>query len=163
MLLYRITTIEFAQDLTGTGAYLHGGRWNSKGVRLLYTAESSALAMLEALAHVTMLHQVRQYVKLTIDAAPLIKAWEAAHKGPWFSSIESAVLPPGWQDEIHLDTTRRYGDAFVVQGTLPALKVPSALEPDSHNWLINTLHPLFGQLRVIKTTPVHFDQRLMRR
>ncbi|HMP94283.1 MAG TPA: RES family NAD+ phosphorylase, partial [Phnomibacter sp.] len=47
MVVYRIAACSYINDLSGEGAYLHGGRWNSPGTRLLYTAENPALAMLE--------------------------------------------------------------------------------------------------------------------
>ncbi|MGH9958766.1 MAG: RES family NAD+ phosphorylase, partial [Pyrinomonadaceae bacterium] len=34
---------------TGEGAWRYGGRWNRKGIRIIYTAESRALALLEML------------------------------------------------------------------------------------------------------------------
>lgn len=163
MVLYRITTTDYAKDLSGTGAFLHGGRWNSKNVRLLYTSESSALAMLESLAHITMLPQVRQYVKLTIDASLLVQQWNELHDTLWYQEVHNYDLPLRWQEDIHLAATRRRGDTFVAAGKYPALRVPSAPEPDSFNYLFNPGHPLFQHLKVLKTTPVHFDQRLVRR
>jgi RES domain-containing protein len=67
MKFYRITTCEYANDLSGEGAFLYGGRWNSKGVRLLYTAEHGALAMLEALAHITMSNAQRAYCRVVME------------------------------------------------------------------------------------------------
>ncbi|MCU0374583.1 MAG: RES family NAD+ phosphorylase [Chitinophagaceae bacterium] len=163
MLLYRITSAEYAADLSGTGAFLYGGRWNSKGVRLLYTAESSALAMLEALAHFTMLPQKRSYVKLTIDVSNLIEQWQKTADAAWYKTVAAAELGNNWQLSAQLSVTRQIGDSFVKEGFFPGLKVPSALEPDSHNFLLNPGHALFAAMRVIKTTPVSFDQRLVNR
>lgn len=51
MKLYRITSCAFINDLSGLGAALNGGRWNSKGVFLLYTSQNISLAQLETLKH----------------------------------------------------------------------------------------------------------------
>ena len=47
MIVYRLAKNKFASDLSGKGAEISGGRWNSKGVRMLYTCESRALCALE--------------------------------------------------------------------------------------------------------------------
>ena len=53
MRVYRISRPEYvATALLGNGAALAPGRWNSRGVRLAYTASSVSLAMLEILVHV---------------------------------------------------------------------------------------------------------------
>ena len=51
MLIYRISKTEFIDDLTGVGAKLFGGRWNSKGIFMLYASANRALAVLELLVH----------------------------------------------------------------------------------------------------------------
>ena len=40
-----------ADDMTGTGAKLSGGRWNDVGVAMVYTASTRALACLETVVH----------------------------------------------------------------------------------------------------------------
>ena len=40
-----------ADDLTGAGAKLTGGRWNGNGVALVYAAESRSPACLETIVH----------------------------------------------------------------------------------------------------------------
>jgi RES domain-containing protein len=55
MILYRIAKCNYAGDLSGTGARLYGGRWNSEGKPMLYTASSRALAVLEVLVHLSPL------------------------------------------------------------------------------------------------------------
>ena len=48
--VWRLTTARFARTaFSGDGARLYGGRWNRKGVRLVYTAATQCLAMLEML------------------------------------------------------------------------------------------------------------------
>ena len=50
--VYRLTLAKYAGDLSGEGARLYGGRWNTRGIPALYAASSVPLAMLENLVHV---------------------------------------------------------------------------------------------------------------
>jgi len=52
MTVYRIAKTKHIRNLSGTGARMHGGRWNRKGIGILYTSESRALATVEYLVHV---------------------------------------------------------------------------------------------------------------
>ena len=51
MEIYRIAQQLYAEDISGNGAKLYGGRWNSEGLTALYTSFSRSLALLETLAH----------------------------------------------------------------------------------------------------------------
>ena len=53
MRVYRIAKTKYIRDLSGTGARMYGGRWNKKGVGILYTSENRALATVEYLVHVS--------------------------------------------------------------------------------------------------------------
>ena len=54
MIVYRISKTKNIKDLSGTGARIFGGRWNNKGVSIIYASESRALATLEYLVHVPL-------------------------------------------------------------------------------------------------------------
>lgn len=47
MRVYRIAKTKYIRDLSGTGARIYGGRWNKKGLGILYTSENRALATVE--------------------------------------------------------------------------------------------------------------------
>ena len=48
--VWRLVTARFAKSaFSGEGARLYGGRWNRKGVLLVYAAGNQSLAMLEML------------------------------------------------------------------------------------------------------------------
>ena len=67
---WRITKRKHARSaFTGEGARLYGGRWNSPGTAIIYTAESQSLAVLEILVH--------------LDSPELLKKWLCA--GIWRS------------------------------------------------------------------------------
>src|ERR1700739_4951597 len=60
---WRITRArKSAEALSGEGARIYGGRWNSPGIRMVYTAGSRSLAILEILAHLTKSAPLDNYV-----------------------------------------------------------------------------------------------------
>jgi RES domain-containing protein len=155
MIFYRITSCDRANDLSGEGAYLYGGRWNSKGTRILYTAESMALSMLEALAHITMVNQKQSYCRLVIEMNTV------EPYSMWMEEISTDQLPSDWRNSPEPDALKKIGDAFIAEGKMLALKVPSVLAPDSYNYLLNPNHELFGMLKIIQSEEIKFDQRLI--
>ena len=57
--VWRLNARRFAKgSLSGMGAARYGGRWNLPGTRVVYCAESRALAALEALVHVEDMESV---------------------------------------------------------------------------------------------------------
>ena len=67
MLVYRICKEAYANDLSGQGSKLYGGRWNSKGTSVIYTASSISLAMLEILVHLPQHLFPKDMVLVTIE------------------------------------------------------------------------------------------------
>ncbi|MBM2839324.1 MAG: family phosphorylase, partial [Deltaproteobacteria bacterium] len=64
--LFRIAKTKYINDLSGNGARVYGGRWNEKGVAVIYTSESRALAALEFLVHTPMALAPKDLSMLTI-------------------------------------------------------------------------------------------------
>ena len=51
MIVYRLCKSIYKKDLSGKGAEIAGGRWNSKGYAILYTSESRSLCTAEIAVH----------------------------------------------------------------------------------------------------------------
>lgn len=152
MIVYRISSTQYANDLSGTGPGLYGGRWNPRGVNLLYTAGSISLACLEYLAHNYHLMQTNFLCLSKIELRGSISIQEVTQND----------LPNNWnENSFEPLITQQIGSAFSLQTQYYALKVPSALVPDEFNYLLNPMHPLHNKT-IIKEqiTPFHMDPRL---
>ena len=149
MIAYRLTKSKYKNDISGIGAEMYGGRWNSKGVRMLYTSQSRALCATEVAVHVPFGIVPEDYFLQTILF-------------PEGSMIEVAIdaLPDKWNRFPHISETKEVGDAFVNSGKLLVLKAPSAVIQDEFNYLLNPLHPLFREVIIQSIEPFRFDRRL---
>lgn len=143
-----------ADDLSGKGAEITGGRWNHKGTPLLYTSSNRALAGLETIMHLNAggLPFNRYLVEVLIPDA----AWAAAQV------ITAATAPVGWDAEPASRTAANYGSAWAKSSTTLLLIVPSVVVPDEPNILINPIHPDMGQLTASKVRKWLYDPRLTR-
>lgn len=150
MITYRFAWERYAADLSGLGASLYGGRWNSVGTSLLYTAETISLALLELLAGLktpTTLDEQRLVTIVFPDDLPV--------------AVPVAQLPVGWNASPPIAFTQTAGDVFVAEGAKPILKVPSVLIPEEFNYLLNPAHPAFSTVRITSIEPYKFDTRLL--
>lgn len=133
MQMYRIAMGRFAADLSGEGARLAGGRWNPKGIAVLYTSDHPAIAFLEVYSGMSAA-DIPPTVKLvTIELPDAI----AIH------TIQVAGLPYGWNARPPRSATVRLGEKWHREGVTPILKVPSALVPlgIGFNFILNPSHP----------------------
>lgn len=103
---------------TGEGARLYGGRWNSLGSSMVYTAESQALAALEMVIHLESSDLLDHYVlfKIGIDESLV-------------TIIAPSELPRNWRVDPPPMKVREIGDSWVTAGTSAVLQVPSAILP----------------------------------
>lgn len=145
MLVWRLASNRHP-PLSGDGARLVGGRWNSPGQPVIYTSESLALCLAECLVHITgALPKDYQAVQLHLSDKD-------------FTELPAKKLKPGWEDDLAL--SRAVGDEWLRNERTLALIVPSAILPDSKNVLVNPQHPRKKSIRIISQKPFTFDPRL---
>jgi len=148
MRLWRLTrAMHAAEPLSGRGAAMVGGRWNSPGVRIAYAATHRSLALLEMLVHVA-----RDTVPADLVFVPL--------EVPDRLIRRAGPLPAGWNALPWSVSARRLGDEWVAAGASAALRVPSIVVPPEENILINPLHPQAKRIRILAPEPFDPDHRL---
>ena len=148
MKVYRFVSTQFADGLSPEGARRNGGRWNSKGVPVLYCATSESLAMLELRVHAphpyprTRLRFVIEVPDNAVTEAPV------------------DTLPRGWNKLPPSPASKRLGDEWIAAGSSLGLLVPSVIAPDERNLLLNPAHPRFKEVRIVSKTRLQMDLRL---
>ena len=149
MLVYRISHCKFINDLTSTGAALHGGRWNNKGMYILYTAASPSLALLESLAHIKNVVS-QNFCMICLDIPE-----------DNVTAIQAADLPAHWRSFPAPDVLKKLGDNFIHDGTYLAIKLPSAIMPEEQNYLINPAHKEFEKIKTLFSRKIVLDTRVV--
>lgn len=153
MLVFRIEREKYLNSaLSGIGASLSEGfRWNSISTRIVYTAESRALAILEVSVHLDLQEDLptdRYLVTLEIpDEVEILE-------------LDQMDLPLNWDAKPPTVETQLIGDDFVTQQTAAVLIVPSAIVPEEFNYLINPLHPDAQKIKITTSKQLLFDTRL---
>lgn len=153
MIVYRLTKGKYHLDLSGKGAELYGGRWNSKGVPMLYTSQSRALAFAEIAMHIPMGIVPKDYFLISIDIPDTAS----------ILSMTDEDMPADWRSNPHSNTTQQIGDQFVTDNKILVLQVPSAVVPGDYNFLVNPNHPKSSNVKVIASEPFEFDSRFVKR
>ncbi|HYV93755.1 MAG TPA: RES family NAD+ phosphorylase [Chitinophagales bacterium] len=150
MIVYRLTRAEFSTDFSGAGAAKSGGRWNSKGIEMIYTSESRALCVAEVAVHVGLGNIPLNYLLVTFEIPGNIRIKE----------LNPSSLASDWKSFPHVNSTQEIGDGFVREKKFLVLKVPSAVVQGDSNFLINPNHPEIKKVKIVKTEPFNFDERL---
>ncbi len=140
-----------ADDLSGNGAAIAGGRWNPRGMRVLYTCCHASTSLLEALVHMGGLLPAGGLYLVTLDVPDAVD-----------DSAYVPDLPPDWaalsQDPM---STARLGQAWLEAGEQLAMRVPSVVCPVEFNMLLNPLHADFAaSVKVVSKEPFTLDERL---
>lgn len=148
MIVYRISNEKFKNDISGNGAAINGSRWNSKDIKILYTGEYISLSILENLVHLREIDLPQKSFLLKIDIP------EIEHQ-----EIKNSKLIERWQQ--HISYTQWMGDQFITSNNALVLKVPSAVVPQEHNFLINPLHKDFKKVKIISSELLNLDKRLL--
>jgi len=149
MRVFRLATRTYADDLSGRGAELYGGRWNSKGLRILYTSASRALCTVEIAANLPLGLLPPEYLLVIIEFPDRT-----------ITELNLKDYPEDWRSFPHSNSTQQIGNSFVREGKHLVLKVESALVQDEYNYLINPAHKDFRYVKIKKIEPFNFSPRL---
>jgi RES domain-containing protein len=149
MLLYRLSNKQYIRDLSGRGAHRYGGRWNEKGVSMLYTSEHCSLAVLEYLVHTphNLLPEEISLLKLFVPDELFI------------STMSEKQLPANWRQYPAPDSLAEIGTKWIDEAKAVGLKVPSVLVPEEWNILLNPALPNFNKVRIDSVQPFKIDSR----
>jgi len=153
MIVYRLSKQAYIKDLSGYGAEKTGGRWNSKGIPILYTAASRALAVVEIAVHVPLGIIPTDYYLATIEIPDKAS----------IPRVEIADLPANWNKNPFIKTTQLIGDGFIKNNQHLMVQVPSATVTGDYNYLINPRHPNFKTITIKSVDAFEFDLRLFKK
>jgi RES domain-containing protein len=153
MRIWRICRAPYvAEAFSGEGARRFGGRWNSRGVPMVYSSTSLALAAMELFVH----------LEPGLAPGDLVYLSAILPEGEPARTVDQAELPPEWWDD---DTTaeapaRKLGDAWIRERSSLAIMVPSVPIRVEWNVLLNPAHPRMNELRIEAPQPFIFDARM---
>ena len=149
MIVYRFASEPYKDDISGNGAAIFGGRWNSKGNPVVYTSNHISLSVLELLVHNTNLSSFKNpwliFISIPDNVTPM--------------DIYSAELANGWN--TNAGYTRKMGDQFLTERHSVALRVPSSIILQESNVLINPLHRDFKKITIVNSVLFDLDKRLL--
>jgi RES domain-containing protein len=132
----------------GEGAREFGGRWNSTGHAVVYTASTTSLALLEILVH-SDAGLLAHYVAIPVT-----------FKGELVDVVDADLLPAGWSTHPSPFELKRIGDEWIDSRRSCVLRVPSAVVTHEWNYLLNPAHPDFSSVDIGDPIAVETDARL---
>jgi RES domain-containing protein len=145
--VYRLHSSRYPAN-NGRGAAIQGGRWNPKGIEVIYAAASRPAAVLEILVHYAVLP--RDFVMTLISIPHRLSIID----------VPDNVLTPGWDLPIPIPATQEYGRQWIANGRSAVLRVPSAVVTSEWNYVLNVVHPDFREIMFGPSEPFRFDPRL---
>ena len=150
LVAWRIIKEKHRNDaFTGEGARRYPGRWNSRGIAVVYTAETVSLAVLELLAHLESDELLREYL-----------LFEVKFEEALVESILENNLPAKWRSYPAPAAVRAIGDDWVIEARSAVLSVPSAIVPAERVYVLNPTHVDFPRIRLGEPEPFEMDPRL---
>ncbi|MFZ4549282.1 MAG: RES family NAD+ phosphorylase [Bacteroidales bacterium] len=153
MIVFRLSKAAFSNDLSGKGAEKSGGRWNSKGVAIVYTSASRALCTTEIAVHTPLGNLPSDYKLISIEIPDDVIILE----------ISLGELPSDWKSVPHSHSTQQIGDQFILANNFVVLKVPSVIVQDEFNYLLNPELIKINNIQVTDIQSFDFDTRLFSR
>lgn len=146
--MYRIGKERHADDLSGEGARLFGGRWNLKGTACLYTSSSRALCLLEYTVNVRSNDVPTELAIVTIEIPDMIKY------------VEAGEMPADWQVYPAPSSTKLFGKILFQDEDYGLFSLPSSVVPEERNILINVRHKIIRDCNILEIKKFAFDKRI---
>lgn len=145
---YRIVSPKFSNNaFDGEGARLYGGRWNSKGIRAVYTSASPSLAALEAFVHLGIDAKAFPHLIFTIQIPNEI-------------IIKAKNIPSSWRDNPAPQACIDFGTRWLRSLKSAVLEVPSAIMELESNFVLNPMHEDFKKIVISEPVSYRFDDRM---
>ena len=147
MLVYRIVHKRYSQSLFASGL---PGRWNSKGNKVLYCAESISLGFLENMIRRKGLGFNRDFKIMFIEVPSNTK----------IAFINNEDLDKDWRNSDNYLRGQVAGDKWYDENITLLLKVPSAVLPEAFNYVINSEHVDYKKVKLLQVTNLIPDERI---
>jgi RES domain-containing protein len=146
--LWRISNF---RSLSGEGGLVYSARWHTAGRPIVYLAASPAGAIVEVLVHLELEEDELppSYTLLKVEAPASI-------------SLEEIRLPARGDWRTDLEITRNLGDEWLKSAKTVLARVPSAILPNTFNYILNPLHRDAKRIKITEATEASFDARLLR-
>lgn len=129
------------------GGLKAGGRWHYPGQPIVYLSESPASALLEVCVHTASNDVPPDFTLLRIEGPDL--------PIPWLTEDD---LPAEWQRCA--EETRDIGTSWLRENRSVLLRIPSAIVPETSNYLFNPLHEDATKFCVAQAYTYPFDSRI---
>jgi RES domain-containing protein len=148
--MMRLWRISSHASLSGDGGLYASGRWHTRG-RIVYLADHPASALLEVMVHLEIDAEdlPTHYQLLGVDVPDDLKS----------DARDESALPADWREQPAL--SRALGDTWLREGATALLRVPSAIVPESANYLLNPAHADATRISIASAVRAAFDPRLM--
>jgi RES domain-containing protein len=76
------------------------------------------------------------------------------------TAIKINDLPPYWSDFNQMRYTQHIGENWIRERKTAILAVPSSIIEEEFNYLLNPKHEDFRSIKLIRSIPFIFDQRI---
>ncbi len=150
MLLYRVCRSKYKSDLSGNGAKIHGGRWNSPGIAAVYTSSHKSLAVLESLVHTPPAILRNDFMIITLEVQGRVPV----------TIFRLQDLPDNWSQYPAPPVLVKTGDRWLKNMKSLLLKVPSVIIPSEYNYVINPVHLQITKVKIIAEEKLALDARI---
>ncbi|MEO8821473.1 MAG: RES family NAD+ phosphorylase [Ginsengibacter sp.] len=148
MIVYRVGKTKHANDLSGEGAKINGGRWNHKNHPCVYTSESRALSLLEYTVNVNI-DEIPRALSITTIEIP----------DSQILILNVALLPGEWKSVPAPSSTKDFGTKLLRTSEKAVIKIPSSVLDEEFNYILNPLHKN-NYFKLLEIRDLAYDVRI---